>query len=123
MEQSYRYDGTRLMTLVRVSPHISANLNNASLFLIELDCQTGNAALNGLDSDINPSLVLRLSKDGGQTFGLPRKASLGKTGKYRTRQRWHRFGLARDFVIEISCTDAVDLSILSAWMTLDVGTQ
>ena len=121
LDQTYRYDDTYPILWLRASPHLSSALNNQSVFMLQLDCQAGQADLTGTSAAIDPHLTLRVSKDGGQTWGLPKKAALGKTGRWQTRQRWHRLGYGRDFVFEVSCTDPVDVQVLSAWLVMDGG--
>jgi Phage stabilisation protein len=120
LDNNYYLDGGSPILRKRVSPHISSNLNNAALTLVQLDVQSGVGNWSGLENEIDPKITLRVSRDGGLTYSLPRTASIGKIGRYTTRQRWTRCGYARDFVLEFSCSDPVPLSILSGWMSLEV---
>jgi len=55
----------------------------------------------------DPKLYLRISRDGGNTFGNYHAASVGKIGDRRARVIFRRLGLARDFVAELSFYDPV----------------
>ena len=74
-------------------------------------------------SDVTPRLVLKTSKDGGATWSNPIYASLGKLGEYRTRARWNRLGYGRDTVFQVSCTDDVKVTFLSAMLDAEKGTS
>jgi hypothetical protein len=56
---------------------------------------------------------LKVSKDGGHTFGLPKRRSIGRVGYYRAKAKWQALGQYEDFVAEFSMTDPVDVPILS----------
>lgn len=43
---------------------------------------------------IEPVVEMRLSRDGGQTWGIWRSASLGQQGNYRTKVQWTMCGMA-----------------------------
>jgi len=57
-----------------------------------------------------PAVEMRLSRDGGQTWGLWRSAPLGAQGQYRTRSQWRACGMASypAFLAEFRVTAPVD---------------
>lgn len=55
----------------------------------------------------DPQVYLRISRDGGNTYGNYHAASVGKIGNRRARAIFRRLGLCRDFVAEISFYDPV----------------
>lgn len=110
-------DAGRPILRLRASPHVSTEMTNMFCSMFQLDIQAGV----GTDLDAEPMITLRVSRDGGKTYGLPLKASIGKVGKWVTRQRWRRLGYGRDLVFEVSTTDEVALTILSAWVQLEKG--
>lgn len=59
----------------------------------------------GLGQD--PMVYLRISRDGGNTYGNYHGVSVGKIGNRRARAIFRRLGLCRDFVAEISFYDPV----------------
>jgi hypothetical protein len=56
---------------------------------------------------VDPMVYLRISRDGGNTYGNYHGVSVGKIGNRRARAIFRRLGLARDFVAEISFYDPV----------------
>ena len=60
------------------------------------------------------SLVMRVSRDGGLTFGPERTASMGAVGQYEARMVFRSLGQARRLVAEVTITDPVDLTLLSS---------
>lgn len=61
----------------------------------------------------NPQIEMRVSRDGGQTFGDMKLRSLGEQGKYRKRVQWRSLGLASrpGFLAEFRVTDPVPLRV------------
>ena len=73
----------------------------------------GGVGLNtGQGSD--PQVMLRVSKDFGQTWSNEMWRSMGKIGKYATRVLWRRLGKARDWVFEVTISDPVKVVIIGA---------
>lgn len=58
-----------------------------------------------------PTIMARLSKDGGRTWGYERWESAGNIGQYRTRVMWDRWGMTRDGVWEVAMTDTSALDL------------
>jgi hypothetical protein len=60
---------------------------------------SGFGPLNEVEA---PCVCLRVSKDGGGTWGNYRKKTLISAGHYRTMLRWRGLGMGRDVVFELS---------------------
>ncbi len=107
----YTHDGE-----VMVSGFKSAvyHVNEQRIFINDLilDMRTGV----GEDA----KMMLRVSYDGGHTFGNWTTRSLGRLGKYGHRVQWHRLGSGFNVVIEGRITDEVPRQFMGA--VLDVGT-
>lgn len=69
----------------------------------------------------DPQVMLRISRDGGRTFGNERWVPLGKMGEYYARVILRRLGSARDFVIQITVTDPVKFVLASGSVSLESG--
>lgn len=110
------------ITRIRQSPHIAQSLNRIFYKLLEIDLQPGTAITNGTSNAMNPTCSLEISNDGGNTFGNPIVASMGKTGKYFNRVRFQRLGSSRDRVFRLSCSDPVKFNLLSAQIEVELGT-
>lgn len=63
-----------------------------------------------------PELFLRISRDGGHTWGNPRTLDCGQAGEYTKRVIARRLGPWRTATFEISMTDPVRWSILDAYL-------
>lgn len=86
---------------------------------LELDMETGHGLTSGQGSD--PKVMLRVSRDGGQTWGNEHWTSSGKIGKYSRRAIWRRLGVGRDFVFEFSGTDPVRIALVGAYVDVVPG--
>jgi hypothetical protein len=104
-----------------VSRHVRVNGNEFSIAEIVLEMETGVGLDSGQGSD--PQIMMRVSKDGGKTFGPERWKPLGKKGKYFKRVRWTRLGSARDFVFMWTVTDPVKFIITLGEATVAPGTE
>lgn len=119
-------DNGNVIPRIRQAPHVSESLNRMFLKLLEVDFSFGVGLVdNGTNPSwsVEPSAVLEISRDGGQTFGNPIIAKMGKIGQYLTRARWQRLGYGRDFVFRVTVTDPVKVQMLSAYLDLEIGTN
>lgn len=78
---------------------------------------------NQNDPGSDPKLALRISRDGGNTWGLERTVSAGKVGKYLSRIRFRMLGRWRDGrgAAEIVMTDPVRWQISGGAWDVEVG--
>jgi hypothetical protein len=67
--------------------------------------ETGHAPVTGQGSD--PQCMLKISRDGGNTWGSERKMSMGQTGEYGKQIRWMNNGSGRHNVLRLRVTDPV----------------
>jgi hypothetical protein len=117
---SYELDA-RYIRRLRRAPHLAQE--NVRLFYrrFELDLERGVGLATGQGAD--PLVMLRLSRDGGHTWGEPLTMSAGALGAYSTRVIARRLGQARDTVFEVTVSDPVAWSLVNAWLDLDPGTS
>jgi hypothetical protein len=96
---------------LRRAPHINVEHQwmryNELLFLVEAGLGTEPPLLDGAGNPRGPQLMLRISRDGGHTWGMQRTKDCGQAGKYAQRVSFRRLGRARDFVPEVTCSDPV----------------
>lgn len=93
-----------------VSRPIYDNLDVINMKQLMIDCEVGNTPLlSGQGS--NPEICLQLSKDGGSTYGLSIRKSLGKQGNYKTLVRWNNIGSARYPTFKIWISDPVPCAL------------
>jgi len=69
-----------------------------------------------------PTLRIRLSKDGGQTWAITRIVPIGAAGDYLRRVYSLRWGKVRNPVCEVCTADPVLIGLLQANVDYDVGT-
>lgn len=103
-----------------VGRHIFDGMRKMGVDAFQLDIETGVGLTSGQGSD--PMVMLRISKDGGRTWGNERWRSMGKKGKYKQRVLWNKCGRARDFVFWVAGSDPVKTAILGAAILPRQGT-
>ena len=113
--ETYTDDGA-LLRRRRVCPHLSEGVQMIFPMTLQIDIQPGVGT-----QTINPRLALKVSKDGGFTFGNPIYATMGKVGEYKWRARWQRLPYGRDLVFDVWCDEPTNVVFLSAWMNVEVG--
>lgn len=104
----YTENGTTIKRKLIV-PELTDASNNRKFDIPELivPMKTGVGLETGQGSD--PLLMMRYSKDGGNTWSNEKIASFGKIGEYDTRVRFRRCGEARRFMPELSTSDPVEI--------------
>ena len=117
---AYTDNGTPIKRQIR-SKHINNGGNRFVISEVYLDMEVGTASQSGQGSD--PQLMVQVSKDMGQTFGVERLVSLGKVGQYMTRVIMRRFGQSIDFVFQFTMTDPVKFILTRGSGTMTGGTD
>lgn len=79
---------------------------------LELEFDVGNGLNTGQGSA--PVVDLCYSDDGGRTYTNWRQASLGTTGKYRARVRFHGLGRFRQRLFHIRISDPIPRTLMAA---------
>ncbi len=106
---------------LRSSPHTQSDLKRIFYNSIQFDMQPGVGLTTGQGSD--PLARLRISDDGGRTWGKPYFCSIGKIGDYQARVKYYRLGNARDRVWELMVSDPVFAVVLGATVDYKVGNR
>jgi hypothetical protein len=98
----------------RRAPHIWDKGGRTRVFMasLQVDIAPGQGTASGLG--VAPVLNLRISRDGGTTFGQQWPASMGAIGQYRNRALWRRLAFGRDNVLEIETISPVNADIVGA---------
>ena len=103
-------DGTSYpMIRHRQTAVIVDNLKNFVLEELAVECNVGTWE----DYSLKPELLLEVSKDGGNTFGNVKHASLGRTGDYSHRVRFRNLGMCRKCVLRITYSHPTELTLNS----------
>lgn len=111
-------DGAEQIRCAFVSYPAYAAGKRAILREIELECELGVGLNTGQGSD--PQWMLRMSKDGGMTYGNEKWASGGVIGYRRARAMWNNLGMFRNGAVEISCSDPVKKAIYGGRYEVEV---
>lgn len=114
----YSDDG-HSMRWKRTCPILTTNNTMNTYSRLEIWFEPGVGLLAGQGRD--PKVMLRLSKDGGYTWGNELWGSLGKMGEYGIRTVWNNLGAARKLVAEVSGSDPVKIVIIEAMIEGDPG--
>lgn len=99
---------------VRRAPALIDELKRITYPAFELDLEPGLG--NVVDPGSNPQVMMRMSNDGGKTWGNELWRSAGAIGEYGTRVRWNRCGQARRRVFEVSVTDPIPWRLTNAYL-------
>lgn len=104
-----------------ISRHIRMDGNEFSISEMTLEMETGVGLTTGQGSD--PQIMMRVSKDGGRTFGPEIWRKLGKLGQYQRRVMWDSMGESRDFVFEWTMTDPTKFIITNGQAVVSPGVE
>jgi len=101
---------------MRITPHISRENKFLSHRELEVEVERGVGLDVAADQPgYDPKIVMRMSNDGGKTWGNEHQRSLGRLGEYRTRVHWHRLGRARDRVYEFTVSDPCRATLIDGY--------
>lgn len=98
---------------LRRAPGITDELRRTRLHRFQVYLESGLGLITGQGSD--PTVMFRLSRDGGKTWGNERQASAGKIGEYGRRVIFRRCGAGRDLVPEIVVSDPIPWRLVDAF--------
>lgn len=96
---------------IRVCPHLVDEKHWTVYPRFRLHCLTGDVPAGPA-----PIFNLRLSKDGGQTYGNYLPMSAGVAGAFEAIVDWYIRVRARDLVIEWSTMEAVDIVLVEGYL-------
>lgn len=96
-----------------VMPHFSDDARRAWSVLHELELiqRTGTGAI----ADGASYVMMRISRDGGKTWGEERWANEGTVGAYNSRVRWRRMGRFRQIAAKFRKTDQTEWTVLGVY--------
>lgn len=117
--QSVNYftdNGTPIRRLRR-APHMLDEHKRIIYPGFELHIQQGTVPQSGPGS--SPKFNLRVSRDGGMTFGPYREVTANLVGQYRQRLLWRNCGPARDAVFECSSDEPIQHAWINAYLSPD----
>lgn len=109
--QTYDEAGEPHVRLVD-SPPLHSSGAWAFMGRLEVMMECGVGLVTGQGSD--PQAMLRVSDDGGRTWGVERWVGIGGIGQFRARAKFDRLGRFRERVLRFSVSDPVPVTIHGA---------
>lgn len=79
--------------------------------------EAGRAPSNLEDATVNPSISLRISPDGGQSWSSSYSKPIGREGQYSKRVAFRRLGTYKQMTIELTISDVVRKCLIGAYLT------
>jgi len=113
-EGVYTDNGVEIHTICR-GRHIFKDKKKVRFSRLELGLEAG------VGDDDDPVAGLRVSKDGGHSYGTQSFAPMGNTGEYTRRCIFRKLGSGRDIVPEVTITDNVKRVLTDATLFIDEG--
>lgn len=112
MDQSFvtEIDGTPIRRLRR-TPGLTDEHKRHPIDRVELLMDTGVAG-----QGVNPVVTLRVSENGGRTFGNELQAGIGRVGEYDKTVLWDQLGAPADAVLEFVWSDNAPTRVVDAWI-------
>lgn len=103
---------------IRVCPHLVDEKKMRFYTRFRLHCLTGV-----VDPTLNPICSLRISNDGGQTWGSYLDMPMGTTGAYEQVMDWLHLGRSKDRVFEWSSSADIDFVLVEAYLESFTGSS
>jgi hypothetical protein len=110
-KNTYTDNGTPIIRRL-IGRHTFLNLERLTCWQVQFDFEPGVGLITGQGE--TPQAMLRVSTDGGHTYGPERWTTIGAIGNYLTRAVWPRCGRARDFIFDLTISDPVKIVICNA---------
>lgn len=104
---------------IRRSPVVHKDRNRLMIHSIEVDFEFGVGLTTGQGED--PQAMLSLSFDGGHTWTNALWRSIGKRGEYAWRAVWRKLGRGREFIVEVTITDPVPVTMIAAFANVTLA--
>lgn len=98
----------------RIYTHLLDELNNVRYNELQIGVEVGVGLQTGQGS--NPTLSLRLSKDGAKTWSDYYTTEIGAAGRYREQVKFRRLGIQQQCTFEISITDPIKIAITGSYL-------
>lgn len=94
-------------TIIRklVTPQVLFKGNRGSISHLELHVESNEGLLSGQGSE--PIVMMRVSKDYGNTWGIETHRTVSVQGQFNQRARWSTIGSSRVFTFEFTMSDPI----------------
>ncbi len=125
LDKYTEYDG-RAFTCQRIGQVFWDAMMPITIREARLDMEPG-VGLSANDPNtgtgLDPKAALRVSFDGGHTFGAVRETSIGTQGYYKKEAFWRALGRGRSCVLDVSISDPVKRVLLGMRLVMDKGVK
>jgi hypothetical protein len=105
----------------RITPHIYEENKWYFCNYVELRVMNGIGLDGNPPIGMDPKVMLKISRDGGNTWGQEDWRSAGAIGNYMKRLRWNLLGAWRDGVLWFRVTDPVDWVFIDCYICGELG--
>lgn len=109
-----RTDDDNAMVWMRRVSADNFTLDRVSYPAIQLNMEVG-VGLDGIQQGTDPQVCLRISRDGGETWGNRKYRSMGRIGRTARRVIWTQNGDARNAAFEFSGSEPVRTVLTAGW--------
>ena len=110
-DTSVSTDDGNIRVLKRTSPVFHTELKFISVYDLELDINSG----------FSGTMMIKWSIDGGNTFEPEHFVTLGAVGHYDNKVVINKLGTARNWVIDFTVTDPVDIIVMQSAVRTTIG--
>lgn len=118
LDPSYNMNGTESITRKRVTQmYYNPAYRKRRVNELQLTLLQGQGTANGVNQ--TPRVELRVSRDGGVTFGKPHTIEIGKIGQFLKDCIFRNLGVAKRFVFDIRCYNAINFVLMGAAINFD----
>ncbi len=102
------------LVAVRRTPHVwdKGERNRVRQTWLQVEFTPGQGLVDGQGAD--PQVMMRMSNDGGFTWGNEHWVGIGRIGEFKNRAVWRRLGMARDRIYEVRMSDPVPRDVVGA---------
>jgi hypothetical protein len=135
LDPNFMTDNGQPISCIRSFPHVVNEMHQITIPCFTADMATGvlpgSSEVPQIGSPFSPGfspgfgpeigklppqVALRVSKDGGETFGNYRTKQLASAGHYRSMLRWRGMGQGRDWVFELSWVAGMTTGLNQAFL-------
>ncbi len=109
----------QIIRRLRRAPHLAQDAKRLYIRSFQVILQPGLGAVTG--QGVDPQVMVRVSYDGGKTFGYEQWLSAGELGHYRKRVIAYQLGEARDALFEVVVSDPIAWYLTAAFLNIDQG--
>lgn len=115
MDRDVCTEGTLPLVVTLQTPPLHGYPNQIEINALYLDCQTGVGLNTTTPADLDPRVMMRMSRD-GETWGTELSRALGRLGHGQARAAWHALGTTdhRGMSFRFSASAAVVRSLMMA---------